>query len=195
MADDALLVAKGSVFQPCGRGRLAAAGAPGKKGVAKWVAAGCTAVVSLQRDDEFQPGDGSVAAQCLRAGITWLHLPLTGRGAVGRERTAADSASLARVGEVASLLSPAAADAAGASVVVHCSAGMHRTGMVCYLALRLCGRSIDEALATLVAMRKVTHDEVVARHSSTYFDRSESTSIADLAEEFYQTTLLPTKAL
>ena len=52
-----------------------------------------------------------------------------------------DFASIRRLPEVLELLK------AGESVLVHCAAGMHRTGMSCYIVLRLAGKTIDETLA------------------------------------------------
>jgi len=44
----------------------------------------------------------------------------------------------------------------GARVVIHCSAGIHRTGMFSYALLRACGLDPDAAMATLTRLRAVT---------------------------------------
>merc|ERR1712070_820590 len=94
-------------------------------------------------------------------GLQWLHLPLSGKRAVTDPQPSdMDAASLRRVAEVAALLQH------GESVVVHCAAGMHRTGVVCYLALRHVGQGEEEALASILASREITHAEVtkVCKH-------------------------------
>jgi protein-tyrosine phosphatase len=45
-------------------------------------------------------------------------------------------------------------------VVVHCSAGLHRTGAICYLLLRLSGLTRDEAIAHIRVARALTADEL-----------------------------------
>jgi protein-tyrosine phosphatase len=46
----------------------------------------------------------------------------------------------------------------GRSVLIHCAAGIHRTGMVAYGLLRWCGHSADEALTLIGQMRTHTRD-------------------------------------
>ena len=43
-----------------------------------------------------------------------------------------------------------------ARVVIHCSAGIHRTGMFSYALLRVCGLDPDAAMSTLARLRAVT---------------------------------------
>jgi protein-tyrosine phosphatase len=45
-------------------------------------------------------------------------------------------------------------------VVVHCSAGLHRTGAICYLLLRLSGLGRDNAIARIRAARTLTAEEL-----------------------------------
>jgi protein-tyrosine phosphatase len=54
----------------------------------------------------------------------------------------------------------AAAIARGGKVVVHCSAGIHRTGMIGYALLRQLGLSADAAREKLSALRSVTAEGV-----------------------------------
>jgi protein tyrosine/serine phosphatase len=44
--------------------------------------------------------------------------------------------------------------------LIHCSAGIHRTGMIANALLRSLGLTADEAKAGLLTMRQVTHDGV-----------------------------------
>jgi len=48
----------------------------------------------------------------------------------------------------------------GATVCVHCAAGIHRTGMFSYALLRLCGLSANAAQMALCLARKVTSDGI-----------------------------------
>lgn len=51
----------------------------------------------------------------------------------------------------------------GAKVVIHCSAGIHRTGMFTYALLRACDLDADEAMASLARLRAATADGVGAQ--------------------------------
>ena len=117
-------VAKGSVFVPVRKGRLAAAGAPGKGGVLRWANAGATAVVTLLSEEEVGVG---VQEECQRLGLSWLHLPLKGRCSITNPLES-DMISLLRIQpELCHLLegrSNGSGDG-GSSVVVHCAAGLH----------------------------------------------------------------------
>lgn len=55
---------------------------------------------------------------------------------------------------------PALADRleASRSILIHCSAGIHRTGMVAYALLRWYGCDEEQALASIGAMRPHTRD-------------------------------------
>ena len=100
---------------------------------------------------------------CNELGLEWFHLPLSGKRALSTapaERDNADTASLARISHVGELL------IRGESVIVHCAAGMHRTGVVCYLAQRHAGVDPATALAGLHTTRPLTHKEVNAFISS-----------------------------
>ena len=44
--------------------------------------------------------------------------------------------------------------------LLHCAAGMHRTGMVSYTILRLSGLDPDTAYKSLAKMRRITYEEV-----------------------------------
>ena len=120
-----------------------------------------TAVVTLLRDTE--PQFAGIMDACNELGLEWFHLPLSGKKAlstVPAERHDADKASLARISHVGEML------VRGESVIVHCAAGMHRTGVVCYLAQRHAGVDPATALAGLHMTRPVTHEEVITFISS-----------------------------
>merc|ERR1712203_907160 len=93
------------------------------------------------------------------------HVPLTGRQAAYAPRCQLDLESWRHLRkELLPLLFRA-----GERVVVHCSAGMHRTGSVVYMALRLSGLDPGAALAAVEEMRPATHGallEPVSRNDS-----------------------------
>lgn len=150
------IVSKGSVWGSFGHGKLAASGAPGNSGVQRWKDAGATVVVTLQREDELPMvvGGNAIEQKCVELGMKWLHFPLNGKNALS-EPSVEDKQSISSIRVVADLINN------GENVVVHCSAGMHRTGFVCYMTMRLLGLSADEALNKLEYMRPVTHAEVI----------------------------------
>lgn len=164
------------VFVPAGLGRIAARGAPSSASFGRWASeAGASYVVTLLKEGEpayamvCQRGLDLVEEGSLKG---WLHLPLSGGGCVNdvfedtsngrlstrcKDAAAQDKESLARVQEIVELLQN------GESVVVHCAAGLHRTGIVCYMALRLLGHSAEDSLQAILASRPLTHTEVMKR--------------------------------
>jgi histidine triad (HIT) family protein len=146
-------VSKGSVFMPVSNGKLAASGTPGKGGVGRWANAGASVVVTLLDFNEADSGVTDIKQECLDRGLRWIHLPLKGRNSLTAPQQS-DYQSLARIPEICQLLDQ------GSNVVVHCAAGLHRTGSVCYLVMRLCGLTTDTALTTLGAMRAKTCEEM-----------------------------------
>jgi protein-tyrosine phosphatase len=164
------MLGRGTEWGQAGNGRLGACGAPGEGGIARWISVGADAVVTLQRDDEMR---GNIAEQCREGGIEWIHLPIEGRLSL-LEPSEQDLVSICKIPLIAELLSH------GRSVVVHCAAGMHRTGFVCYLSLRLCGLTPSESLTKLQEMRPVTYDQVVST------TRKHSRAIHELAEDWLQ---------
>jgi len=135
---------------PLIRGSLALAGAPNEEAARRWAREGANVVVSLLRDDE--PRCDSARKACEDAGMRWEHCPLSGKRGVTAPTSHEDRGSLARVLELLPELL-----GAGESVVVHCAAGMHRTGAVAFCVVRRCGFSTEQALAAVERMRPVTH--------------------------------------
>ena len=141
-----------SAWVAVGAGAITASGAPNRATIELWAAAwGATDVVTLQRADE---GRAELADEIRDAGLAWTHAPLSGK----RLAAPGDGAALDRA-----LRTALARARRGARVVVHCSAGVHRTGLVVYGVLRLAGRDVEGALAALLRARAVTHEEVTKR--------------------------------
>lgn len=133
-----------------GSGALALTHRPKRTALAGWKANGVTHVVTLLSERE---GAGDIAAAVTRAGLESIWIPLPGAAIPDDDDTRRLQPSIDRV---ASLL------AHGARVAIHCSAGIHRTGMIGYAVLRRLGLSADEARAKLGELRAVTADGVGA---------------------------------
>lgn len=139
-------------WRTTGGGRLALAGAPSAKTVKIWKEEGATCVVSLLR--EAEPQFSRAREECIRNGLRWEHAPLSGKSAVTRP----DELDMHSWKEMRDLL-PRLLETE--SLVLHCAAGMHRTGTAALLALRRCGVQAPEALGMIATMRTVTHAELL----------------------------------
>ena len=130
-------------WKPLAGGHLAIGHKPGRKLREQLHAQNCTLVVSLLSNDESSANEGEHR----------LRLPLAGAEPPGPERTpeilAAFEHMLAELGR-------------GGRVYLHCSAGLHRTGMIANAFLRWQGFSADDALALLTSLRPLTATEVGA---------------------------------
>jgi protein-tyrosine phosphatase len=131
-----------------GGGALALTHRPKLRDVPALRAAGATHLITLLAANEQAEQIGKAAEA---AGLTWIWVPMVGAGIPDAERSATLRGELDKVRDLV---------ASGARVVVHCSAGIHRTGMVGYALLRLLGLSRDEAREKLGALRQVTAEGV-----------------------------------
>ncbi len=136
-----------SRWVPLRAGWITAAGGPSQARLLAWRGRGATDVLTLQRADEMQAW---IPGLCQEQGLGWIHLPLSGR----RMDRPGDAESLARLPAVLAVWDEPR------RVVVHCSAGLHRTGAICYLLLRLSGLTRDEAIAHIRVARALTADEL-----------------------------------
>ena len=129
-------------------GSVMASGCPSK--LSQFVADfNVTHIVTLLKEEERNAT--ALGSACMGLGVGWTHLPLSGADLSFDK----DWASLARLPEVVSLLRERQ------RVVVHCSAGMHRTGAVVYILFRLAGLQKDAALDGVRATREVTYEELI----------------------------------
>jgi hypothetical protein len=120
-------------WAPAGRGHLALRGRPKLALVPHLPALGCHRLVTLLSAREGAPTIGRAARE---TGLAWTWSPLDN----GRPPVGAAARALARTAaEVAARL------ADGERVMIHCAAGLHRTGMLAYGALRLLGLPPDGA--------------------------------------------------
>jgi protein-tyrosine phosphatase len=125
-----------------GAGAIALTHRPKVRALPAMRAVGVTHLVTLLSRREGAPALGEAARA---AGLEWVWVELA-NGQQPPPELRADIA--AAVAKVATLVG------AGARVVIHCSAGIHRTGMFGYALLRTCGLEPEagkEALATLRA--------------------------------------------
>eukprot|EP00928_Gymnodinium_smaydae_P049952 TRINITY_DN33561_c0_g1_i1.p1 TRINITY_DN33561_c0_g1~~TRINITY_DN33561_c0_g1_i1.p1 ORF type:complete len:276 (+),score=27.56 TRINITY_DN33561_c0_g1_i1:33-830(+) len=154
-----------------GQGSLTAGAAPSaRKLEALARSMGVNHVVTLLREKEtlFRV----VRDTCRELRLGWTHVPLSGAHVAQRN----DVAALARLEDVLRSLE------AGDGVFVHCAAGLHRTGIACYIILRLAGWSVDDTLHGLKSMREVAHAELIC-------DRRKKQRCQDRAETLVQALL------
>jgi hypothetical protein len=129
-----------------GVGRLALWHRPGWKRIPHLKAAGCDHVVTLLSTREEAERVGEAVRG---AGMEWTWIPLaSGRPPQGRQNT-----------PILEALPRISADLdRGRSVLIHCSAGMHRTGMIAYALLRFRGVERDRSLELIEAARPHTRN-------------------------------------
>lgn len=148
-----------------GGGQLAIGHRPKRPALLALRAAGCTHVLTLLSARE---GAAQLEQAARDAGLAWIGFPLDNGDPLPRAR---DTEARALLAELAALL------AGGARVFVHCSAGIHRTGMIAYALLRHLGYGPDAARAALRALRAATADGV-KEHRLAWGDRLTAASAA-----------------
>lgn len=105
---------------------------------------GCDCVVTILSEKE---GAVEIGKAVEMSGLSWKWIPLeSGRPPEGKKNTMVIHA----LPQLSQQLE------AGASVFIHCSAGMHRTGMVAYALLRRIGYTQEESLKLIEQMRPET---------------------------------------
>jgi protein-tyrosine phosphatase len=137
-------------FVPVGGGALALSHRPKQRDMARLPSFCVTHVVTLLAERE---GAKEIGEAVRRAGLTWFWCPLDNGQPPDAQRTA-------ELREVITEL--AALVAGGATILIHCSAGIHRTGMFGYALLRQLGLDPAAARAKLTELRAVTGEGVGA---------------------------------
>ena len=135
-----------------GAGRLAVSNRPKLKAIAKLAAQGCRRIVTIQGRKE---APGQIERASKEAGIAWTWIEV-GHGTYPKDD--ADRRMRRGLAELVASLE------AGESVLVHCSAGIHRTGMLVFAALRWLGLSQAEALDLIGTMRPETREGMRDEH-------------------------------
>ena len=113
---------------------------------------GCNRVVTLLSARE---GGDAIGPAVRQQGIAWTWLPLANASTPTGEAEAALIAALPVL---------SAALDRGEAILIHCSAGIHRTGMVAYALLRWRGLDDAAAHATLARLRPETSQGMHAHH-------------------------------
>jgi protein-tyrosine phosphatase len=131
-----------------GKGRLAIGHRPKLKALPALKEAGCTHLLTLLGEREGAMTIGQ-AAQSVH--IEWLWLPLENGDPPPEVREPEVRAMLERLKLLLGY---------GRSILVHCSAGIHRTGMISYALLRHVGLAPEQARLTLGELRAVTAEGV-----------------------------------
>jgi protein tyrosine phosphatase (PTP) superfamily phosphohydrolase (DUF442 family) len=139
-------------FLPVGNGRMALLHRPGGRIISGLAGLGCARVVTLLSDRE---GAAHIGAWVQAAGLAWTWLPLENANSPTGE---VDARLRAFVPVLSGYLD------AGESVLIHCSAGQHRTGMLAYGLLRWRGLSASAAWEALCQMRPQTCQGIQPRH-------------------------------
>lgn len=125
-----------------GNGALSLGPRPGKRTFESLRTA--TDVVTLLTDEE---GALPLKHRLEMMGLRWWHLPLAGGKPFGGELDACVRALLTALAQRL---------AAGARIYIHCSAGIHRTGMIGAAFLFSLGFDEDEVVQALERMRSYT---------------------------------------
>ena len=113
---------------------------------------GVTRVVTLLTEEQ---GAFRIRDMVEPLGIAWTWLPI-------RNGKRPEGEVTARI--VAALPILSAHLDAGDAMLIHCSAGIHRTGMVTFALLRCRGYSESDALDLIAQMRATTRDGLHAKH-------------------------------
>jgi hypothetical protein len=152
MGDGEKMMARGWAWLDVGGGLLAAGHRPGSRLLGALERGGCTHVVTILSERE---GALDLRGACLEHHLGWIWIPLGSARPPGRKQTEEIRETFIRMRELLS---------SSGKLYVHCSGGIHRTGMIVHGFLRFMGFSPADALAALGVLRKETAAGVKAGH-------------------------------
>jgi protein-tyrosine phosphatase len=135
-----------------GGGLLAAGHRSGTRLLQALERGGCTHVVTILSEKE---GALDLRAACLQHHLGWIWIPLGSARPPGRRQTQEIRETFVRMRELLG---------SSAKVYVHCSGGIHRTGMIVHGFLRFMGFSQAEAQCALGVLRKEVATGVKPEH-------------------------------
>jgi protein-tyrosine phosphatase len=133
-------------------GRIALSNRPKLKDIADLPEQGCQRVITIQGRNELP---NQVERAVKAAGMAWTWVP------IGHGKFPEGEADLVMRRGLQELVESIEA---GESVLIHCSAGIHRTGMLTFALLRWLNIPEIEALDMIEAMRSVTRADIRAEH-------------------------------
>lgn len=136
------------VLIPVDRGKLALTHRPKKIDLPSFREVGVTHLITLLNENE---GAKDLGALANKSELTWIWCPLKGADISAPPEAVS-----------AALHAGRAALRDGGAVAIHCSAGIHRTGMFGYALLRYVGLDREAAIIKLHELRAVTADGVGA---------------------------------
>ncbi|MBK7453555.1 MAG: dual specificity protein phosphatase family protein [Anaerolineales bacterium] len=138
-------------FVKVGNGRIALNHRPRGVDFSHLRKIGCTHIVTLLKESERAETYGNMAKN---AGLNWIWLPVPNgdypRGEV-HDRLIQTMPQLSEILDE------------GGSILIHCSAGIHRTGTVAYGLLRWRGVEGDEAMRLIATIRKETAEGMLEK--------------------------------
>jgi protein-tyrosine phosphatase len=129
-------------------GALALGHRPRLKDIARLHECGITHVVTLLAERE---GAKQIGETVRTAGLTWIWCPLVNGQPPDTQVTATIQPVVAQLAKLVD---------DGAAILIHCSAGIHRTGMFGYVLLRQLGLGREAARSRLAELRAVTSEGV-----------------------------------
>jgi protein-tyrosine phosphatase len=135
-------------WRDCFGGRLSIGHRPGKAVLSRLRHLGVSGLFTILSERE---GANLIRDACLQSGVKWYGLPLDSAAPPDRELFPNICAAFEWLrAELAS----------GGSIYMHCSAGLHRTGMIAYGFLRFLGVPPSDAETELRAMRSLTWESI-----------------------------------
>jgi protein-tyrosine phosphatase len=138
-------------FVHVGKGRLALFHRPRNEDFAFLHEMGCTHVVTLLKDSEGAERYGNLTKA---AGMEWVWLPVPNGKYPERD---VHERMLEAMPVLSGLLDN------GNSILIHCSAGIHRTGMVAYALLRWRGLDRKQTMRIIGLTRRETADGMMEK--------------------------------
>ena len=138
-------------FVKVGNGRLALNHRPGGRDFPLLRELGCTHIVTLLKESEFA---NTVGVHTNSAGLEWIWIPVPNGNYPQGE---VHQRLLDTMPKLSKLLDE------GKSLLIHCSAGIHRTGTVAYGLLRWRGMERDEAMQVIHQIRPVTAESMLEK--------------------------------
>jgi hypothetical protein len=134
---------------PIGNGFVAIGHKPGGKITFSGMkAAGVSAIVTLLQENE---GAAKIGIGTTQAGMKWISFPFS----ASKPHEGEDKEKVKTLfSQLNDLLSE------GETIYIHCSAGIHRTGMISYGLLRYLGYPAEKAKKLLQQLRQVTAEQV-----------------------------------